>query len=751
MKRILFYMGMMVLLLGVTACDDDLDQPPMVVPSAEATPNMTIADFKAQYWQDAVNYIDTVKDDIVIHGYVTANDVSGNIYKAIYISDGTAGLTISINGKSLYETYRVGQELVIPLKDLFVGKYNGQQQLGYPEFYTKGNVWEATFLPLALWQETVQLNGLPRLEMVDTTDVSIADFQGKTDAETLQRYEGKLVRISGVKFDDADGEVPYAEANANSNRNITDADGNTLVVRNSGYSNFHADMLPLGEGDVVGVLSYYATSNNNAGTWQLYLRSADDCIGFSSDTKGLASNPYTVAEAIEAQSTGKSGWVVGYAVGAVAPEVTTVSGNGDVEWKAPTTLDNTLVLADAPDVTDVSKCVIVSLPQNTPFRTQANLKDNEVVYKTKVYVKGTLAPYMGQAGITDNSGSTDEFRLSVVTGGLTELNETFESGLPSSWHNVQVSGDKKWYQTTFNGNGYAAMTGFKGTKPPFECWFITPALDIKNAATKVLTFISQRNSFGTDTKFEVYVLNSLNPSEATVCEKLNPVIAPAPSSGYSSWTESGELDLSQWADGCYYIGFRYLSTDAANSTTWCIDDVQFGIKHEVPSIDDFETMNDGTATSLYGTYTSAAGWTATNCSLLCGAEGSNPNFAFIGNKTGSTSQVAYAPTLNGKTSAAGTLQSPVISGGLTHLSFSYGAAFSDTYLKFRIDLLQNGSVVKTWTIDNNAVTKQTVYTFSEDVALTGDFTILFTNLSPSGANSNKDRVSIWNVDWEPQP
>jgi len=44
---------------------------------------------------------------------------------------------------------------------------------------------------------------------------------------------------------------------------------------------------------------------------------------------------------------------------------------------------------------------------------------------------------------------------------------------------------------------------------------------------------------------------------ATVKEKLNPHIATAPASGYSDWAASGDVDLSKFADGSYYIGFRF--------------------------------------------------------------------------------------------------------------------------------------------------------------------------------------------------
>jgi hypothetical protein len=750
MKRFNYYLSLMLLLVFTAACSDEFDQPPMVVPTAEHTPNMTIAEFKAKYWQDVVNYIDTVKEDIVIHGWVTSSDESGNIYKSLYISDGTAGINISINQNSMFNTYRLGQEIVLPLKDYFVGKYNGQQQLGYPQFYDKGQVWEATFLPQAMWESIVEINGLPNPahENVQPVEVSISDFQGKTDGETLRKYQGKLVRISGVTFQDADGKTTFAEASATTNRNVVDADNNTLVVRNSNYADFRADVLPDGEVDIVGLLSFYATRDNSSGTWQFYLRDINDVIG--GGWPGTQSNPFTVAMAIESQNNGK-GWVTGYAVGAVAPEVTSVSGNGDIEWKAPTTMDNTIVLADDPNCKDISKCVIVPMPQGSLFRDEANLKDNPEFYQKVIMVKGDLASYMGQAGVIVKTGSADEYKLPFQPApkkGLLTLEETFDNALPSTWTNLKVSGDKAWYQTTFDNDGYAAMTGYKGTQPPFDSWLITPALDIKNAKSKILNFRSQVNGYGSKTTvFEVYVLNSLDPNTASVKAKLNPKLATAPASGYSGWVESGDVDLSQWADGCYYIGFRFYATEDANYATWCVDNVIFGVEPPLDTRADFETMPGHTTT--LGNYTSTKGWAANNCTLLeGGSSDGNPVFTFIGYVTGSTTEFAKAPTMNGGTATTGTIVSPVLKGGMKKLRFNYGSAYSGKLLAFRVDVKQNGNVVKTWTINDDNVTQKKAYTFEEACTVNGDFTIEFTNLCPSNATGNKDRASIWNVNWD---
>jgi len=751
-KRFYFYLCMLLLVAVTTGCKEDFDNPPMVVPRATHTPNTTIAELKAKYWQDGRNFCDTIKEDIVIHGWVSANDNSGNLYKVMYIQDETGGIGISLDASSLATTYRVGQEIVLNLKDRWIGKYNGQYLLGYPEWYAAQSTWEAGRMALEVFEEFCELNGLPVSGKVQPVECKISDFQGKSDTQTQLKYSGQLVKINDLTWDGADGILTFSESDATTNRTVTDADGNQLTVRNSNYADFHGDPLPVTQGNLTGILVLTGSD-----TWQLFLRDLDD-VDFDMGTKGTKGDPYTVAEFIENSGNGKSRWFTGYVVGAVAPEVTTITSSNDIEWKAPTTLATTLVIADAPDVNDISKCVVVPLPQGSRFRVQANLVDNPEVYLTQIWVKGESDKYMGVNGVLGNSGTTDEFRMSIATGGLTSLSEGFEGGLPSEWLNLIVSGDKKWYTTEFEQNTYAAMTGYKGNNPPFDAWLITPALAINKAENKNLSFRTQVNGYGsTTTIFEVYVMSSNDPTTATLV-KLNPTLATAPASGYSSWAQSGDLDLSQF-DGTYFIGFRFFATQDANYATWCVDDVKFNYSGTNPpptpqpagTRADFETMNSGEAKSTYGTYTSTAGWSAANCNLLKGGDvDSNPVFKFIGFMDGSTTNYAFAPCLNGKTSAVGTVTSPILSNGIAKLKFNYGMPYGDTHIKMRVDIVQSGNVVKTWTVEQAQPVKYQVYTFEEAVGVAGDFQIKFTNLSPTGQDSNKDRICIWNVNWENQ-
>ena len=421
MRHFKLYLNLLLLMaIGMaTSCSDDFDRPPMTIPSAAHINkvNTTILELKSKYWKNDKNYIDTIKlteagDSMVIKGRVVSSDAAGNIYKNLVIQDETAAITISINGNSLYTTYRIGQEVVIPVTDLFIGKYNTLQQLGYPD-YSDTYGWQATFLPLALFQSRVELNGLPDASKIDTLTVKLSELP--TTPAGLQQMQSQLVRINDVSFVEADGKTTFSESDASTSRNLKDEEGNTIVVRNSNYANFKSDILPLGTGSVVGILSYYS------GAWQLLLRDVDDCIGFDTTIKGSKSDPYTVAEAIEKQGAEKAAWVSGYIVGAVAPEVTEVKSNDDIEFTAPTVLDNTLVIAESADVKDYTKCIVLELPQGSQLRAAANLKDvaHKELLGTKITLKGKFASCMGTYGLIGNSGGYDEFFLGEG-GGSTE-------------------------------------------------------------------------------------------------------------------------------------------------------------------------------------------------------------------------------------------------------------------------------------------------------------------------------------------
>lgn len=451
----------------LVGCSDDFDRPPMDIPVAKDKPNMTILDLKTKYWNDAKNYIDTIGltesgEKAVIHGRVVSSDATGNIYKTLVIQDETAAISISINSNSLYTTYRVGQEIVMPVTDLFIGKYNTLQQLGYPQWYAQGNAWEATFMSLELFQKHAELNGLPEPEKVDTVVTTIPELP--TTPEGLRKMQSQLVRINNISFVDANGTTPYSNSDASTTRNIQDANKNTLAVRNSNYATFRAEALPVGVGSVVGILSYYN------GSWQLLLRSTSDCIGFSNDTQGMnPEDPFTMDKVVELQNSGRGGWMTGYIVGAVAPDKTEVKSNSDVEWTAPTVLANTIVIGATATTKDIKNCVVVQLADGTALRQYANLKDNPTVLGKQIWLNATnFATVLGTYGAV-TSGAVSAFKIDGVdTGGSSSTEGTKTSPYTvAQVLNGTGTGTSKWLTGYIVGwvDGMTLSTGAKFTVP----------------------------------------------------------------------------------------------------------------------------------------------------------------------------------------------------------------------------------------------------------------------------------------------
>jgi hypothetical protein len=358
-----------------------------------------------------------------------------------------------------------------------------------------------------------QVNGLGRPQDVDTVTTTIPTLAtAKTTPEGLRNWQSRLIRIDNVQFEDAG--KPFA-GESTTNRYVVDADGNRINVRNSSYADFKNDILPAGYGSIVGILSYYGSD------WQILLIDASGCVDFNSvDVPVFSVASGNVEEGTKvAISCATEGAAIYYTTDGSTPSAT----NGTL-YTAPIEILETTTI----------KAIAVKEGQT----------DSPVV--TATYVTATAA---------------------------TSVNQNFdaETAIPADWSQVQIEGTKTWYVTTYNNNNYAAMTGYKGTAP-FDSWLISPAISASKLSKKTLNFSTQVNGYSSTTSvFEVYVLSSNDVKTATKTQ-LNPTLATAPASGYSSWTDSGNVDLSAFT-GTIYIGFRYYATTDSNYATWCLDNV----------------------------------------------------------------------------------------------------------------------------------------------------------------------------------
>lgn len=226
-------------------------------------------------YQDVINAsanpykkIDT---DLQIKGRVVGNDIQGNLYNCVAISDGTGAILIDIAQGGLFSYLPVGQEILVNLKDLYIGSYGLQAQIGTPYTNTRG-VTTVSRMNRFLWNEHFKYIGTPDASQITP---EVFDVSKITDADYLKSHSGRLMMIKEVKFKGADGTKVYASDKekdaANSvNRELEDFDSRQIVVRTSTYADFAAMPLPQTKVNITGIFTRYRD------TWQILIRTGND-------------------------------------------------------------------------------------------------------------------------------------------------------------------------------------------------------------------------------------------------------------------------------------------------------------------------------------------------------------------------------------------------------------------------------------------------------------------------------------------
>lgn len=434
--------------IGFTACQDDFDDhiPSMDIPSTDLEANISILDFKQlswvvvdkegnpildeqgntktdSYWRDGddnINYCipigtmpGTDGEHIIIKGRVISSDADGNVFKSLIIQDETAALAFSINRYDLYLEYRVGQEIVVDLTGMYCGKYRGLFQIGLPSYDENRGIDVTSFMPIDVFTAHAHLNGLPEPDKINI--IKMPNFSAITNKTVTdqQLYQSQLIEFENVYFPAADGEVRFsAYKSSGEDRELCDANSATLNVRTSGYSTFWNYPLPKGVGNVTAICSYYGNNTNNA-IWQLVIPSYSD-VQFKANSGASPEEALSVSDVIDLENGGaldRSGWVTGYIVGAVKPEVEgSVTSSDQIDWSATPEMDNTIVIAEDPTVRDINKCLIVPLPISSAARRTINLVDNPDNYGKQIWLKASFEKYLN-TWAARISGQADDFIL----------------------------------------------------------------------------------------------------------------------------------------------------------------------------------------------------------------------------------------------------------------------------------------------------------------------------------------------------
>ena len=284
MKRLRYIIMAMVATLMASCMGSDYAAPGLDPDNAPWGNNeitetnvVSIADLKARYASTiASNGYVKIEEDMQIKGVVTGNDYAGNIYQQIPLQDETGALVVGVSASALHGFLPEGQEILIDLKDLYIGGYGEQCQIG--SVYTSPNTGKTGIgrMDRYTWQKHFRLIGEAD---VAKADALAEDFDPSklTDASYMEANAGKLMTIRRVSFLNADGKSVFAPDDGSvaltsncANRALKEYSSKNIVVRTSTYADFAQEVIPGGTKDIKGIFTRYYD------TWQILLRSTDD-------------------------------------------------------------------------------------------------------------------------------------------------------------------------------------------------------------------------------------------------------------------------------------------------------------------------------------------------------------------------------------------------------------------------------------------------------------------------------------------
>jgi len=541
------------------ACERELDVPPIASLDPNLVPNTSIADLKKLY--DGSEDFVTIEDDLIIGAVVAANDRSGNFYRQIIISDDSGGIELKIHDNNLYERYPLGQKLYIKVKDLILGSYEGLIQLG-------GTVFDAGGLRLGGIESDKVIDHVFRIPGGEVPEPNLIILGGNLDD-----YIHTIVKLEDVQFVTANLGMPFANPNQTTNRDITDCDGNTIIVRTSSFADFSSYEVPEGNGTIKAILTKYRDD------YQLIINEYEDLdmsgtrcdIGGVPEGDGSFEFPFNVAAAI-GNNEGSGVWVQGYIVGVREREDD--DDPFENNFNPPFIFNSNIILADSPDETSASVLLMVQLPIGD-VRDAINLLDNPENLGENVKLRGNLGAYFGLPGLRDTyqywmEGMPDPDPDPDPVQTLIEENFTSDLGVFS---NYNISGNENWQWVHFN-DGSASMNGFVAGSPrENENWLISPEINLEGETGAILRISETINFITSYEDMKVMIASDFdgsNPTESGNWIHLTGFNRP-PGNNWNV-VESGDIDISQFDGQIIHLAFKYIST-TGGAAAWQISQI----------------------------------------------------------------------------------------------------------------------------------------------------------------------------------
>lgn len=285
-KGIILLASICIMLMVFTSCVktkfgpvEDTSENAYILPDNAKV--LTIAELKG-FKPGDMDYIGQYTDvadggktkDLYINVVVIGNDVTGNLYKNMFVRDvvdASAALNISVDKTGLYNFYPVGQKIYIKVTGLYIGRYNGLPQLGYP-FTQDNGIVQLGRIPDALFNLHIFKNGSVSAGIDLAKPIPITSPTGLHDGLLNQ-----LLVLENVEFSltevglELAPKPPLGQIPISTNRGFSFTNGGgAYFLRTSSAARFSSVKVPGGSADLTCIYTVYGRDA------QFYVRSLAD-------------------------------------------------------------------------------------------------------------------------------------------------------------------------------------------------------------------------------------------------------------------------------------------------------------------------------------------------------------------------------------------------------------------------------------------------------------------------------------------
>ena len=225
MKNYSRYLTILLCLGFIISCNKTYDEPPVVeIPEGTI---ISISDLKDMFTGAPI----TLDSNYSIYGNITCEETNGNFYKEAYMQDLSGAIKLKLDASGgLY----IGDSVRVSLNGVTMSEYGDLIQLDN----------------ISVDEQIVKI----------ATDRFVTPYTTSINNLNIEDDQSRLIKLDSVEFQSIN--VTYADAVnlATGERYLNDCNGNSILVRTSGYANFADDTVASGKGSIIGIFTRYGAT-----------------------------------------------------------------------------------------------------------------------------------------------------------------------------------------------------------------------------------------------------------------------------------------------------------------------------------------------------------------------------------------------------------------------------------------------------------------------------------------------------------